>query len=104
MIEPILAFVDPFSLLIYAGISAATTGVMAGISNNAAQRDAARLERQRLDAERAAALEEGATEKFLEQLRAGDISRARVAEGGFSYGGSVLTDETNDQSGGGLLQ
>ncbi len=103
MIEPILAVIDPFSLLIYAGVSAATSGIMAGFSRNQAQRDAARLERQRLDAERAAALEEGATEKFLQQLRAGDISRAKIAEGGFSYSGSILGGG-EDEQGGGLLQ
>ena len=103
MIEPVLAIIDPFSLLIYAGVSAATSGIMAGISRNRAQQDAARLERQRLDAERAAALEEGATEKFLQQLRAGDISRAKIAEGGFSYGGSILGG-VEDQQDGGLLQ
>ena len=102
MIEPVLAIIDPVSLLIYAGVSAATSGLMAGISRNQAQRDAARLERQRLDAERAAALE-GATEKFLQQLRAGDVSRAKVAEGGFSYGGSILGG-VEDEQGGGLLQ
>ncbi len=84
MIEPILAVIDPFSLLIYAGVSAATSGIMAGFSRNQAQRDAARLERQRLDAERAAALEEGATEKFLQQLRAGDISRAKLLRAGLA--------------------
>jgi hypothetical protein len=103
MIEPVLAIIDPVSLLIYAGVSAGTTGLMGMFSRRQAKQDAARLERQRLDAERAAALEEGATEKFLEQLRSGDISRARNAEGGFSYGGSILGG-VEDEQGGGLLQ
>ena len=101
MIEPVLAFIDPFSLFVIGALSAGTTYIANQIAENDAEKEAARLQAELEEQQRQALLQEGAAEKYLQSIRDQQRRAGAAQAGGYTTQGSILGGQESE---GGLLQ
>lgn len=101
MIEPVLAFIDPFSLFVIGALSAGTTYIANQIAENDAEQEAARLQAELEEQQRQALLQEGAAEKYLQSIRDQQRRAGAAQAGGYTTQGSILGGQESE---GGLLQ